>query len=238
MANGELGDINTMEQATVLSKQVIEHNYADVEQSQDILIVWLDSSIHNNNPDCQNTIKQLQQVVTDVHTFTDNDQCIEFILNTIATKVCMIVSGSVGQDIVPCIHDISKIDSIFIFCGNKNQHEQWVKPWFKIKGVFIDITHICQQLQQITRQYEHNTMPMSFMASGKRLDQLDPSFMYTQIIKEILLTITFEDKHIKEFVNYYSDSFVDNEIDRKKVKQLEHEYYQKTPIWWYTTERF
>ncbi|UJR17955.1 hypothetical protein I4U23_004854 [Adineta vaga] len=167
-----------MEQTTVTVKQANEHNHVDVDgQIQNILIVWLDSSIHTNNPDCQNTITQLQQVVTDVHTFTDNDQCIEFILNTIDTKVCLIVSGSIGQDIVSCIHDISQIDSIFIFCGNKNQHEQWVKPWFKIKDVSIDITHICQELQQITRQYEHNAMPMSFVGSGKRLDQLDPSFI-------------------------------------------------------------
>ncbi|UJR38655.1 hypothetical protein I4U23_031321 [Adineta vaga] len=166
-----------MKQTTMISKQVNEHDHADVEQIQDILIVWLDNSIHSNNRDYHNTITQLQQVVHDIHTFTDNDQCIEFILNTIDTKVHMIVSGSIGQDIVPCIHDISQIDSIFIFCGNKNQHEQWVKPWFKIKGVFIDITHIRQQLQQITREYEQNTMPITFMASGKRLDQLDPSFI-------------------------------------------------------------
>ncbi|UJR19083.1 hypothetical protein I4U23_022214 [Adineta vaga] len=131
-----------MEQTNVISKQVNEYNNVDIEQIQDILIVWLDSSIHSNNPDCQNTITQLQQVVTNVHTFTDNDQCIEFILNTIDKK-----------------------------------HEQWVKPWFKVKGVSIDITNICQQLQQITRQYEQNTMPMSFVASRKRLDQLEPSFI-------------------------------------------------------------
>ena len=69
---------------------------------------------------------------------------------------------------------------------------------------------------------------MSFVQSGKRLDQLDPSFMYTQIIKEILLTIRFEDKHRKEFVDYYCEKFIHNEIDQNNVKQLEDGYYKHT----------
>ncbi|CAF1179339.1 unnamed protein product [Adineta ricciae] len=62
--------------------------------------------------------------------------------------------------------------------------------------------------------------------------------MYTKIIKEILLTIQFKHKHIKQFVEYCCDNFVDTEVDRKKVKELEDEYHQHTPIWWYTTQRF
>ena len=44
-------------------------------------------------------------------------------------------------------------------------------------------------------------------ASSKTLDRLDPSFMYTQILKEILLTIKFEEKHIQEFIDYCREQF-------------------------------
>ncbi|CAF1435017.1 unnamed protein product [Adineta ricciae] len=227
-----------LKQTTVTSVETDRPNRVKIQQVQDITVVWLDKHIHSSNQDHRNIITQLQLVVSDVHTFTDNDQCIEFIVDSIDTEVYLLISGSLGQHIVPCIHDISNINSIFIFCNNQNRHERWAKNWLKVKSVSIDIFHICQQLKQIVRRNDLNTISISFVKFDKRLDQLDPSFMYTQIIKEILLTIKFEDKHIKEFVNYYCDKFVHNEIDRKEVKQLESIYRSETPIWWYTTQRF
>jgi tetratricopeptide (TPR) repeat protein len=81
------------------------------------------------------------------------------------------------------------------------------------------------------------------MATGgdqttKKLDQLDPSFMYTQIIKEILLTINFEQEHFAEFIQYCRDVLVDNEKELKNVKKLKRKYHNQTPVWWYTYECF
>ena len=60
----------------------------------------------------------------------------------------MIISGALGQHIVPVVHNMSQVDSIFIFCSNKQYHEQWTKEWSKIKGVFTKITPICEALKQ------------------------------------------------------------------------------------------
>ncbi|CAF1447003.1 unnamed protein product [Adineta ricciae] len=226
------------EQRLATFQKANELNRIKIEETQDVSVIWLDTHIHNSNPDYQNAITHLQHIVNDIYTFTDNDECIDFILTLTDTDVCLITSGSVGQRLVPCVHDISNIDSIFIFCDDQNRHEQWAINWCKVKSVSIDIIHICEQLTKIIRRYELTAIPVSFVQSGKRLDRLEPSFMYTKIIKEILLTIQFNDKHIKQFVKYCCDNFVDTEVDRKKVKQLKDEYHQYTPIWWYTTQRF
>ncbi|CAF3618384.1 unnamed protein product [Rotaria sp. Silwood1] len=138
---------------------------------------------------------------------------------------------------------MSQVDSIFIFCRNKKHHEQWTKDWSKIKDVFTDITSICEALKQASQQCEHNAISMSFMttsgdASKKNLDQLDCSFMYTQILKEILLTIKFDELHIKEFVNYCRELFIDNDSVLNNIKKFERNYCDETPIWWYTCECF
>jgi hypothetical protein len=156
----------------------------------------------------------------------------------------MIISGSFGQQIVPHVHKMSQVDSIFIFCSNKKYHEQWTKDWAKIKGVFTDITPICEALKEAAQQCEHNATPISFMATGgddanqKKLDQLDCSFMYTQILKDILLTITFEQNHIQEFIEHCNEQFADNEKELVNVKELERKYHKETPVWWYTCESF
>jgi hypothetical protein len=135
------------------------------------------------------------------------------------------------------------VDSIFIFCGNTKRHEQWAKDWPKIKGVFTEITPICEALKKVAQQCEHNAIPISFMAtsgdaSKKNLDQLDCTFMYTQILKEILLTIQFEEQHIKEFTAHCREQFAGIEEELIHVKQLEKEYHNETPVWWYTCESF
>ncbi|CAF1168642.1 unnamed protein product [Adineta steineri] len=210
----------------------------NMQRMQNVLLIWLDSNINENNADCSNTIKQLKRVVNNINTFTNGEECVEFIQTINNNKVCMIVSGSLGKHIVPHVHDMSQVDTIFIFCNNQEWHKQWTKEWSKIKGVFTDITSICEALKQASHQCEQNAISISFVASKKKLDQLDPSFMYSQILKEILLTINFEDKHMKEFITYCREVYEDDEHELKNVNQLQTTYKNKIPIWWYTWDAF
>ncbi|CAF5151190.1 unnamed protein product, partial [Rotaria sp. Silwood1] len=44
------------------------------------------------------------------------------------------------------------------FWGRKNRHEDWVKNYKKIKGVFDDIKDLCINLEYNTRKFELNTV--------------------------------------------------------------------------------
>ncbi|CAF4189584.1 unnamed protein product, partial [Adineta steineri] len=234
--------INTQandKQASSFSKGAVANRRMNMQRMQNVLLIWLESSIDDDNADCNNTIKQLKCVVNNVNTFTDGEQCVEFI-QTINNnnKVCMIVSESLGKHIVPHVHDMSQVDTILIFYSNEDWDKRWAKEWPKIKGVFRDIKSICEALRQAVHQCEQNSISISFVASNKKLDQLDPSFMYTQILKEILLSIKFEDKYFKEFITYCRDVYDDDERELKNVNQLQTTYKNNIPIWWYTWDAF
>jgi tetratricopeptide (TPR) repeat protein len=62
--------------------------------------------------------------------------------------------------------------------------------------------------------------------------------MYTQILKEILLSIHFEQKHFVEFIHYCRDMLVENESQLRNVDKLQSEYRDEMSIWWYTYECF
>ena len=210
---------------------------------QNVLLIWLDASIDRNTNDCQNTIIHLRRTVNTIQTFTNDQECLQFLEDIVDEKACMIISGALGQQIVPRIHDLSQVDSIFILCANKRYHEEWAKTWSKIKSVFSEIDPICGALKQIAQQCEQNAISMSIMSSGdigaeKNGDRLDPSFMYTQIMKEILLTIDFGQQHIDEFIQHCREALTDNEDELIYVDLLARQYRQKTPIWWYTCECF
>ena len=72
---------------------------------------------------------------------------------------------------------------------------------------------------------------------GKKqnLDQLEPSFMYTVLFKEIILEIDEDDsKAMKQLVGYCRETG----IDEHELRDFERRYHQKSPIWWYTCEIF
>ena len=118
-----------------------------------------------------------------------------------------------------------------------------LKNWSKIKGVFTEISPVCEALKQVAQQCEQNAIPISFMAtsgdvSKKNLDQLDPSFMYTQILKEILLTIKFEPNILQNILIIVVTSLPKMKVNWKRSKNFKLKYRDETPIWWYTYEGF
>lgn len=221
---------------------IIEYANEFMQMVQNVLLIWLDNSIDEGCVDTKHTITQLRRAVNTVKTFTDTEQCIGFIENVGDEKVFMLTSGSLGQQIVPRLHKMTQVDSIFIFCSDQAKHEQWAKDWSKIKSVSTDIKTICEALKEAAKQCEQNSIRMSLMNTGdnskKGTDQLDQSFMYTQIFKEILLTIQFDQKHITEFTDHCRILLVGNEDELKNVQNLEKTYRPEKSIWWYTSDCF
>ncbi|CAF1452209.1 unnamed protein product, partial [Adineta steineri] len=230
---------NSESKFTLLSTQV---SYEDTIQN--VCLIWLDKNIgEENDIDCMNIIVQLRQVINDIQTFTDVDECVAFINVITDKKICLVSSGALGHTIVPIIHDRAQISDIYIFCGNKILHEQWTQQWPKVKGVFTDISLICESLTQAIQDYDQNSESMSFIetideTSNINLNKIDQSFMYTQLLKEILLTIDFEQDYFNDFLIFCREYFADNNIELRNVDKIEKEYQDHQPIWWYTYNCF
>jgi hypothetical protein len=155
----------------------------------------------------------------------------------------VITTGHLGQQLVPDIHDLLKLDAIYIFCGNKSRHEKWTKKWIKIKGIYTDIKPLYQALQQAAKQCNQDSIAVSFVTvseetSSENLNELEPSFLYTQIFKEILFEMEHDEKSIKDLATYCRKFYNDNMSELTIINEFEHSYRSKSPIWWYTRECF
>ncbi|CAF0779032.1 unnamed protein product [Adineta steineri] len=210
---------------------------------QNYLLIWVDASIDQADKDCQNTLAQLKNVVNDVNLCTESDQCIEALNKVDKEQAFVITSGYSGQHLVPEIHGMPQLDAIYIFCGNKSRHEGWTQNWTKIKGVHTNIKDICQALQVAVKQCDQDTIAVSFlalneMASTDNLNQLEPTFMYTQLFKEILLDIEYGSKAIKDLAVCCREVFADNPVELQVIDEFERDYCPQKAIWWYTRECF
>ena len=138
----------------------------NIQMVQNVLLTCLDKDIDDTSADCRNTINQLRCAVTTINTFTDGEECIQFIETITDNRACMIVYDALVEHIIPRVHSMSQVDSIFILCRNKKYHEQWAKEWSKIKGVFTEISPICEALKKTAHQCERNSVPMSFVTTS------------------------------------------------------------------------
>ncbi|CAF0909890.1 unnamed protein product, partial [Adineta steineri] len=131
---------------------------------------------------------------------------------------------------------MSHLDAIYIFCSNKSKHEGWTQNWTKIKGVHTNIKEICHALQLTVTQCDQDSLAVSFlnvddMASTEDLNQLEPTFMYTQLFKEILLNMEHNEQAIEYFITYCQRHDC---LSPFYIKRFEKEYHAELAIWWYT----
>ena len=240
-ANDKTNDTTQTEQTSTITKNALTCRRANMKMVHNVVFIWLDDSIDDTSINCNDKSKQVQHVINTVDMFSDVDQCIDYLTDVSNEKVCMIIACETSSRIIPLIHDICQLYTIFIFCENKREHQHSWNISFKVQGIFTEISSMCQALQKTAQQCKQNFISMSFVqttddVSNKTLDQLEPSFMYTQIMKEIILTIQFEEKHFQQFLDYCCEIIVDNTSLLQNVDKLKQRYRKETPVWWYTYE--
>ncbi|CAF4009011.1 unnamed protein product, partial [Rotaria sordida] len=196
---------------------------------ENFLLIWLDANFDESKEHYKKSIQLLRHIVATITAFTDTDQCIDFLSDIRNEKVFMIVSGSLGQHIIPRIQALPQLHSIYVFCDNQSINEQWAKTIPKVKGVYTKIEPICQSLQIDCEHCDRGMISISF-------NGIDPLFMYTQLLKETFLEIDDDDhKSVKELVDYCR---LQGDINANHIDKVEKEYRLHTPIWWYTAPYF
>ncbi|CAF2910384.1 unnamed protein product [Rotaria sp. Silwood2] len=205
---------------------------------QNCVLVWLDPDINKLDNAYQNPINEFQHIVTP-HTFVDVEECVDFITEIKHEKVFLITTIVLGKQLVSNIHNLPQIDSIYIFCNTESTQQQWVNDWYKVKGVFTDLQLICATLKQHMIQCDRNLIPISFLSKdqeslSQNLDQLDSSFMYTVLLKEILIKLDYKPEAIQELTRFCRQNYDGNGSYLQIIDKFEQEYTKHSPIWWYT----
>ena len=100
-------------------------------------LLWLDAAVNNSQENLQ-AQKKLRTSINHVVAFADEQRCFEYI-KSIPTydRIVLIVSGHLGQAIVPKIVQYRQVVSIYIYCKNRKENEQWAKQFPKVKYYFF-----------------------------------------------------------------------------------------------------
>ncbi|CAF1180167.1 unnamed protein product [Rotaria sordida] len=208
---------------------------------QNFLLLWLDAKIDESNEDYRNSIKHLQRTVNTIKPYRDTEECINYISELENEKAFLIISGALCESVVPRVHNMTQLYSIYVFCRKKEKYEEWAKDWSKVKGIFTEIIPICDAVRQSARQCDEDSIVVNAVSS---LNQIEPLFMYTQLFKEIILEIDFDgNKEINELAEYAREKYAGNDEHLAIIDEFVRDYRShldenNKPVWWYTRECF
>ena len=96
-------------------------------------LIWLDSSANGSQETIQ-AQKHFRTAINYLKVFKHSDECIDyikFIPND--DRVVLIVSGRLGQETVPQIHQYRKVSAIYVYCMDKKKNEHWANQFNKVR---------------------------------------------------------------------------------------------------------
>ena len=209
------------------------------------IVVWLDKDVNKSkeNEDSKALIRQ--SVRNQLQTFADPDDCVDYIISQDNKRVFFIVSASFGHYIVPMIYQLPQIQTIYIFCVNRQRAEEWVKPYLKISGVFTEKKILVDKLRDDTRACDKNShLPMSIFhledrqKSLRNLNEDSATFMWYRLLIIVLQRLARTSNSQAEMIEECRLIYHNDRIEQEKIKKFEKEYTSTKAIWWYTCDCF
>ena len=208
---------------------------------ENFLVVWLNSNADDIREEKKDLAMKLRPFIQIVKEFTDLDECVDFMTDTVTEKIFLIISGSTNYDFISHLNRISSLYGIYVLRNNVKELEFLLKECKAVKGIFSNIQSIREIIQKDARRLMIDSTSISIQSadSALNLNELDQSFMYTTLMKEIILNVKYDAEEAKkEFVQFCLTYSLVDDVEPEKFREFERSYESNSAIRWYTKEGF
>ncbi|CAF4064832.1 unnamed protein product, partial [Rotaria sordida] len=108
-------------------------------------IIWLDAGVKDRI--ISYAEQKLGAIVNHLEKFQDVTQCQKYIEEQSQNdRLVLIVSGRLGREIVPSIHNLQQVMSIYVYCMNRTDNEQWACKHEKVKAVVVQFDELISRI--------------------------------------------------------------------------------------------
>ncbi|CAF1165488.1 unnamed protein product, partial [Adineta ricciae] len=210
---------------------------------QNYLAVWLDANADLSNNDIQSNIEQLRNVINSVTLFNTIEDSLKFLKEIESEKIFVITSAAFAQTLVPQIHSMKAVNTIYICDEYQPWYGQWASEWPKVKGLHPTIQPLIEIIHPAAKRCDQDTTPISYARMNETNEQVDlnrlqPSYMYTQIFKNAILNTKYDNQSSSMLIEFCRDQFQDNLRVLAVVDEFSQAYQPDKAIWWYTKDCF
>ena len=211
-----------------------------------ISFIWLDDSVESRS-DTRGTAKDIQKLVNgQLKTFVDSDECVHYMISDVTEqRIVLIISNKLGPNVVPLIYNLTQIETIYVYCGNRSIAEQWAKAELKVGNIFTKKDLLLAQIRDDVYKFTaDDVIPISaFQLQEKEnsLQKLSPGsakFIWYQVTMSVLLLMARHFSPQKEMVDEAIAYYHKNKAQKEKIYEFAETYQEGNVLLWYTSDTF
>ncbi len=178
-------------------------------------------------------INYLRNIIDHINIFSDLNECIDFLVKAMNYRIQLLISPIVKEEILSFVQNMNQVQNIYVlYDANFNNHDEINSGKIRYSS-FENIETIGKILLEEKKQFDN----MVFTSVG--VNQLDSSFMYSVLLKEILLELEYDDETAKQdFIDYCRYEHADNTATLRTINRFEDDYCQDRVIYWYSQPCF
>ncbi|CAF0841353.1 unnamed protein product, partial [Didymodactylos carnosus] len=213
-------------------------------------LLWLDENVQQTN-DNKLTQEKLRTVINCLKMFNKEAECKEYIQKAKQEKIVLVVSGRLGQIVIPAIHALPQMAAIYIYCQNKLLHEKWSEEYPKINKVICNPSELVSRIQ--TDQHQRNkfddTLPLNIYVRSEQqptdgsvinLDKENAEFMWFQLFIDTLLRLKYSDEKkyasVTKLVCKLKQNYKDDPKELEIIDEFARTHFSTNAVRWYTKE--
>jgi hypothetical protein len=99
----------------------------EIKNLETFFLIYLGDSVNNE------VQQQLRTIINYLLTFDDEKECFKYIHSLSKNdRVILIVKEKLGQHIIPEIVHLRQIVSIYVYCNDIKNNQQWTKNFTKV----------------------------------------------------------------------------------------------------------
>ncbi|CAF3816681.1 unnamed protein product [Rotaria sp. Silwood1] len=170
-------------------------------------------------------------------TFENEDDCMEYLEEFYMETIFLIISGELGQQFVPKVNILDQVQSIYIFCLQKEKHEQWASNYSKVRGIFVDATSLIEHLKSdvIVRK---QTCSFAEYSLRSLTDDNRASMFWFELLLKVLIKIDYSESELSDMIDQCRSYYQGNPRVQDDINEFEQNYKQKDAVSWYTRDSF
>lgn len=99
------------------------------EKSPTFSLIWLDIGAKDDDETQGKLVSIIDQQLL---TFETAHGCEQYVRESDGEQITLLVSGQLGVKLLPRIHDLAQIVTIYIYCVDRKKHKAWASQYSKV----------------------------------------------------------------------------------------------------------
>ncbi|CAF0722029.1 unnamed protein product [Adineta steineri] len=181
-------------------------------------LIWLDQNA-NLSKDIE---QKLRSIINHLKPLQDIEQC------------CYDLCDKVGKIIIPHIHHINKLLSIYVHCSDNNIDKQWSSKFQKIKSIVVDIDELISEIKKnfkIQRKLEESFSINGYSLHKQSRTRLNIPFLLSQIFLDSFLKFKSNENDQNNLIHYLQHEYQNNPNELNNIQQFKENYLSNKVLW-------